>query len=81
MQIMRPENTTRVLAENQDEFENLPIVDVVLPDNVPAMLSCWKPTPEELQTLNEGGFVTLGILGVSHPPVMLYVHPDSKNPA
>ena len=78
MNILKPENTTRVLAENQDEYENLPIVDVVLPDGVPVMLSCWKPSPEELQTLNEGGYVTLGIVGTQHPPVMLYVHEESK---
>lgn len=30
-------------------------------------LSAWRPTPEELRTLNEGGFVVLSVIGWQVP--------------
>ncbi|MBI1243777.1 MAG: hypothetical protein GC202_02135 [Alphaproteobacteria bacterium] len=37
------------------------------------VLSAWEPTPKELQQLNNGGLVLLGVAGPSMPPVMLTV--------
>lgn len=34
----------------------------------------WKPTPEELKLLNEGGVMTLYVLDQRHPPVWLAVN-------
>ncbi len=46
---------------------------------VPIMESAWEPTPAELEALNNGGKVYLRIVGVQHPPVMLYaLGPASK---
>lgn len=52
-----------------------------------ALLSYWKPSVEELQALNEGSSVCLGVVGYSHPPVFLMVQrveeheiPDSLIP-
>lgn len=36
------------------------------------MTSAWKPSKEELDILNAGGHVFLGIHGVIHPVVQLY---------
>lgn len=41
-------------------------------------ISAWKPTPEELQMLNDGGFVILSVSGWQ-VPVSLYV--ESKDVA
>lgn len=44
-------------------------------DGVPAVLSFWKPTAEELATLNAGGSVVLSVAGHTMPPVALTVDP------
>jgi len=37
----------------------------------PAIVSFWKPTPEELMTLNGGGVVSMLVMGESMPVVAL----------
>lgn len=49
----------------------LPIRDEMNGD-VPCMVSAWEPTPAELAALNAGAKVMLRVVGVGHPPVMLY---------
>lgn len=73
MNIVPLSNATRVMGKDQPEFQPLPICDTVLENGQPCMLSMWMPTSEELALLNAGYAVTLGILGVSHPPVLLFV--------
>lgn len=46
----------------------LPIEDTQF-DGIPAMCSYWKPSPEELAVLNNGGHIQLVIYGRQHPPV------------
>lgn len=81
MGIQTIEGHTRDLAENQSEYHTLPIRDVLIetPTNglVPAMISEWRPTLEELKALNAGSPVRLSILGTTHPPVMLTVGDDT----
>lgn len=38
---------------------------------VPAVVSCWKPTPEELEEIKKTGRVWLVIMGISMPPACL----------
>ena len=80
MKPMQIEGQTRVLAEDQDEYLNLPIRDVQ-EDNGNVMYSAWQPTEEELATLNAGGAVVLGICGVVHPPVVVMTCPVSGGEA
>lgn len=47
-------------------------------NGIPVMSSAWEPTPAELAILNAGGSVVLGIIGVAHPPVKLYVTGTTK---
>lgn len=35
--------------------------------------SFWRPSPEELAALNNGGFAMLSVYGQHHPPVSLAV--------
>lgn len=72
MKIGTPEHLTRVLGESQG-YQPLPVADVLLADGTPCMFTVWHPTPDELKALKAGGHITLGILGVNHPPVTLYV--------
>jgi hypothetical protein len=39
--------------------------------NWPLSISCWEPTPEDLNRLNEGGKIWLRVYGTDHPPVSI----------
>ena len=71
---LRISNATRVLAETQDEYHTLAILDEEI-DGVNHMTSVWEPTPAELAMLQSGGAVRLTVLGTGHPPVMLSTQP------
>lgn len=64
---------TRVLATEQDEYEDLHIRDETLSDGSNAMVSKWTPTSEQLAILNGGGSIYLGIIGERHPPIAMAV--------
>lgn len=74
---LRISNATRILAETQDEYYALAILDEVI-DGQPQMTSVWEPTPKELADLMAGGAVRLTILGTGHPPVMLTTQPPPE---
>lgn len=40
-------------------------------DGIPAMVSYWRPEPEELAILNQGGFITVHVIGELHPPIAI----------
>jgi hypothetical protein len=42
-------------------------------EGLDAIMSFWRPTPEEIAAINAGGTVSLLILGSSMPPVSLTV--------
>lgn len=58
--------------QNQLPCSALPITRTEW-DGVPAIVSFWKPTPEELEALNKGAAVFLSIVGNSMPPVAIGV--------
>jgi hypothetical protein len=77
MQIRMIQGVTRTLGEAQGYF-GLPVRDERISDvaagiMTPAMVSAWEPTPAELQRLNGGASVYLRVLGIGHPPVMMFV--------
>ena len=41
--------------------------------DLPAMLSYWRPSVEELAVLDAGGAIALWVLGATMPPVSLSV--------
>lgn len=71
-------NASRTLAEAQDEFNELDIMDVPVGGVVEGttencMFSVWEPSEVELKALNDGGKIQLGIMGFQHPPVIMLV--------
>ena len=44
-------------------------------DGMPAVVSFWKPSAEELALLNAGGSVSLWLIGQTMPPAALGVEP------
>jgi len=52
----------------------LPITRTTI-DGYSALISFWRPTPDELQQLQAGGLVTLCVHGPIHPVVSLGVTP------
>lgn len=65
---------TRELAKDQPEYRRLCIRDERTAEGN-MMVSAWEPTKEQLEALNNGGKVLLGIMGVVHPPISLWVEP------
>lgn len=70
--------TTRRLAEDQEEYQTLPIRDETQADGSNTMVSEWRLTEEQLTTLQKGGSLYLGISGMVHPPVILAVGKSSE---
>lgn len=47
---------------------------------VPAVVSFWKPTPEEIEAIRSGQPVMLWVAGSSMPPVALMVEARADRP-
>ena len=72
---------SRVIGKPKDwdddldgECVNLFVADAV--DHLsgfPIMFSVYRPTPDDLIALNQGGAIRLGVVGVTHPVVQLAV--------
>ncbi|WP_434712927.1 hypothetical protein NMA58_08095 [Rhizobium sp. YTUHZ045] len=77
MQVGMIQGHTRILGKSQG-YLGLPVRDIVVNDTVngpetPAMQTAWLPTPDEIAAIAAGAPIILQILGVSHPPVMVFV--------
>ncbi|MBX5253380.1 hypothetical protein HJC03_23710 [Rhizobium sp. NLR4b] len=77
MQVGIIQGHTRILGKSQG-YLGLPVRDIVVDDVVngpetPAMQTAWLPTPDEIAAIAAGAPIILQILGVNHPPVMVYV--------
>lgn len=48
------------------ECQSLPVMN-----NGQCIVSCWKPSDEELTELNKGGAVMLMIYGANQPPIQI----------
>ena len=69
-------NASRTLAQGQDEYNDLDIMDADVKGKN-CMFSVWEPSPDEIHALNNGGKIQLGIMGGVHPPVMLMVQNEN----
>ena len=69
---------TRILAEDQEEFQALAIRDELQVDGTNVMVSEWQLNEEQIEVLRNGGSIYLGVNGMRHPGVMLAVAPSSK---
>jgi hypothetical protein len=45
----------------------------------PTMTTAWQPTPQELAALNRGASIHVRIIGMQHPPIMLFVGPEPED--
>ena len=54
------------------------VYDLANGDQVPASVSFWQLSPEQLALLNEGKRVWLSVMGTTHPPLMLGVEGDGR---
>jgi hypothetical protein len=75
----RIEGATRHLGAPKDwnpdkdgQCGHLAILDVELAGGLPAMVSAWEPTPEEIEAINAGSPIYLRIVGNQHPPVWVW---------
>ena len=82
MIIKHIDGATRVLGQSQG-YLGLPVRDEVItctvggPDT-PCMVTAWEPTPQELAAIAAGGTIYLRILGIGHPPVMIWAEPPKE---
>lgn len=83
MMIKMIAGVTRVLGKAQG-YLGLPIRDEPITDAevgpIPSMVSAWEPTPEEIEHVAAGGTIYLRVLGVAHPPVMIWAEPPPQVP-
>ena len=81
MLIGRIHGATRVLGKPSDMTDeqcgSLAIRDMVV-DGLPAMVSAWHPTPDEVKRMAAGEPVYLWVFGSAHPPVALSVAIDGE---
>jgi hypothetical protein len=63
-------NHTRVVGKSQG-YIGLPLRDELTADGIPVMLSCWFPSPAELQDIIDGAPILLMVMGTQHPPVIV----------
>jgi len=83
MLIKRIDGSTRQLGAPADwdgrdmSCGVLPILDVQTPEGN-FMFSAWEPTPPELEALNKGANILLGVRGTAHPVVSLQVAADAE---
>ena len=69
MQPIRIKDKTRTLGVDQGKlYAPLHIRDDKV-GGINMMRSLWKPSPNDMAILNDGGAIRLNILGTSHPPV------------
>lgn len=65
-----------------DQCLPLPITRIVYDQagggDIPACVSFWKPTPQQLALLNAGRPVWLSVLGHTHPPLCIGVDGDGR---
>lgn len=77
--IQHPSNNAVLGAPAGWDQTELPVAALAITrtvvDGVPAVVSFWKPTAEDLALLNAGGSVALCVLGQSMPPVSLEAMP------
>lgn len=77
------ETTAFAKAVSDGICGGLPIRDEPHSPGVNKMVSAWMPTPEEVALIAAGAPIYLAVIGVSHPPVALFVgNPpaDSEEP-
>lgn len=56
---------------SNEQCEALSVCITNTDEGLPVVVSCWKPTAEELEEINRTGRVWLVVFGTTMPPVTL----------
>ena len=64
-------NVVMKAPPNMDKCYDLHACQCHYPDGTPAVISAWRPTPEELVRLNLGEPIFLSLIGQTMPPAAL----------
>ena len=84
MKFVQHKSNTRVLGApsnwDQDKLpcDALPVTDVEIQNGMPSVQSYWQPDAAELEALRDGGYIVLGVVGHTMPPVMMFVATKEK---
>lgn len=54
-----------------EQVPPLSVCRATMAGNVPVVISCWKPTHDELDEIRRTGRVWLMCVGISQPPVVV----------
>lgn len=72
-------NVCLTAPKGWDEEVDGPINDLHAYHDGTCFFSYWRPTDEELDILQDGGFIQLGIMSNDHPPVHVGVVPTDDD--
>lgn len=76
MRTLNPVGSVPV-GEHQEEYQTLHVLQYELDDDTPVLASVWQPSQQDLEVLNKGGCVWLGVCvdkeNPVHPPVTMAV--------
>ena len=67
-------------AKEQPEYKTLPARVENLEGGAKVSTSAWRPTPEELERLNQGACIELSVICQAQPPVMIEVGQPAERP-
>ena len=59
-----------------ETMSSLRVLPLQYADGQRCMVSAWMPTPDDLERLNNGKPIYLGVMAVGQPPVMLTTEPE-----
>lgn len=83
--VAHPSNNAELAAPpgmTPDQCQALPITRILYDQagggSIPACVSYWQPSEEQLALLNAGRPVWLSVLGMTHPPLCLGVEGDGR---
>lgn len=82
--ILRVKGCTRTIGMSQG-FLGLPLRDEMTFDTgtkkeYPSMVTAWELMPQEIMLLSNGVPLMLRVIGTRHPPVVVYVGDEYKEP-
>jgi len=72
-------NFVMTAPHGMDNCYDLQVCKTFYPDGTPAIISAWRPTPEELVKLNLGEPLFLSLMGETMPPAALTMQNPFEN--
>ncbi|PSR54168.1 hypothetical protein AHMF7605_11865 [Adhaeribacter arboris] len=73
------ESNLNLGAGDNPNTDDMPVAISKDGEEIPFIVSCWKPTPEELAEINRTGEIWLATMGHRPPPIMAVGHNPFKH--